>query len=339
MNASSTRALPLPLRWSIGRRVKNGAIYAVVRVALAAARMLPTSVAMAMGRLLGHVAWFAARGARRMAIENVGRAYPDRTAEDCRRLARRSFVELGTLLGDVIALFDLRTVAASRLPFGEDARRVLDAAFHDARLLGAPSLGSGSVPGVVLVTAHLGPWERLAACLTESGYALTTPVRRSYDPRLEALVHAPLRARRGVMAIDRDAPSTPRALLRALREGGIAGFLVDLNTRVASVSVPFLGHDAWTAVAPARMALRTGAPVVVALATRQGVHIELLRAASAPMRGPIDDAAIALTREISVRIGTAILAEPDRWIWMHDRWGQARQAKKGVGEPTATAGV
>ena len=138
------------------------------------------------------------------------------------------------------------------------------------------------------------------------------------------------------MAIDRDAPSTPRALLRALRDGGIAGFLVDLNTRVASVSVPFLGHDAWTAVAPARMALRTGAPVVVAIATRQGVHIELLRAASAPMRGGIDDAATALTREISVRIGAAILAEPDRWIWMHDRWGHARQAKKDVGEPTAT---
>lgn len=301
VDARSVRA-----SWRPSQRLKNDAIYGAAIVALAIVRRLPRRVLVSFGRVVGAVAWVVAGAARRRAIANVARALPEANAP---RLVRRCFVELGAMLGDTIALLDLRSAAA--LPFLPGARETLEAARAEGR-------------GVILVTAHLGAWERLAASLVEAGFPLTTPVRVSYDPRLEAHVVGPLRALRGVSAIDRDAPGTPRALVRALRAGEIAGFLVDLDTRVSSVPAPFFGCEARTPSGPARLALQLGAPVVAAFATRDGIAVELLRPASA--RGEASHEAVTeLVTAMNRSIERAIRREPTRWIWMHDRWGDARR--------------
>ena len=313
-------ALPVPApservtpdRWTRRRRAKNTAIYLVVRVALALVRPLPRGLLVALGRALGAVAWLFASSPRRLAEENVRAALPE-IGERSRGLMRRSFIELGGLLGDAVTLLRPHVRCSDTLPLGTEARAVLEAARAHGR-------------GIVLVTAHLGAWERMAGSLVEAGFPLTTPVRPSYDPRLERLVHHPLRAGRGVHALDRDAPGTARALVRALRDGGIAGFLVDLDTSVPSVSVPFLGHPARTPVGPARIALRTGAPVVVAIARPGEITIDLVRDASPGIHGDLDEDVHLLTAELSARLGDAIRRDPTRWIWMHDRWGRRRRA-------------
>lgn len=303
--------------WTPSQRVKNDAILALVWIALLVARVLPRAALIACGRALGAIAWMFARRTRRLACENMRRSLGDE------RLARRSFDELGALLGDTIAL--LRPTEPVRLGFAPGAREVLERAREAGR-------------GVVLITAHLGPWERLAAALVAEGFPLTTPVRTSYDPRLEALLHAPLRRNRGVHAIDRDAPGTPRALVRALRANEVAGFLIDLNTRVASVRVPFFGHDAWTPSGPARLALRTGAPVVAAFATRDGMVVSEVRAACEPRSSVSDVDVIALTRAMTEHVERAIAREPERWIWMHDRFGERRLPATKMIEPVAVDG-
>lgn len=302
-------------RWSPAQRAKNDVIYVMVAVALAVARSLPKAALAAAGRALGALAWLLAPGVRALSIANVSRAFPERSPAEARALARRAYDELGALLGDTIAL--LRADEPVGLSFAEGAREVLEGA-------------RASGVGVVLITAHLGPWERLAAALVAEGFPLTTPVRASYDPRLERLLHAPLRRSRGVRALDRDAPGTARALVRALRDNELAGFLVDLNTRVASVRLPFFGAPAWTPTGPARLALRTGAPVVAAFATREGIVVELVRGATERAQ-PSEDEVAALARAMSEHVERAIAREPERWIWMHDRWG-ARRPPIGAGE-------
>lgn len=288
------------MSWTRRQRIKNDAIYVVVFIALAIARVTPNMVLRRFGRALGWVAWTLARRTRALAIANAARFDV--------RVARRAFLELGTLLGDTIALWKGDDV---RLDFVPGAREVLTAARAEGR-------------GVVLVTAHLGPWERLAAALVAAGFPLTTPVRTSYDPRLEALLHAPLRRARGVNAIDRDAPGTPRAILRALRANEVAGFLIDLNTRVASTPVAFFGAPAWTPTAPARFALRTGAAVVAVFATRAGITVE---------RVAVDGDVESVTAAMTAVVERAIRNEPERWIWMHDRWGAPKTR-----EPAIVAG-
>lgn len=304
-------AIVVPSGWTRAQRLKNALIVVLVRCSLAIVRPLPYAVLCALGRAVGRLAWLLARSARARAIENVARAFPDRTGAEQAALARASFVELGHLLGDTLALLRPDERASSRLAWSPGAREALER----ARVAGR---------GVILITGHLGPWERLAAAIVEAGIALTTPVRASYDPRLEARVHAPLRRGRGVDAIDRDAPGTPRALVRALRANAVTGFLIDVNTRVASVRIPFFGRPAWTPSGPARLALRTGAPVVAAFATRDGIVVDEVRPACPP-RADVTDADVeALVEVMSGHVERAIAREPDRWIWMHDRFGPRR---------------
>ncbi|MGZ3448676.1 MAG: lysophospholipid acyltransferase family protein [Polyangiales bacterium] len=293
-------------RWTPMQRLKNDAIFVIAFVATRVVRPLPSSLLRAMGRGLGLLAWLFAGSARRIAVANVAHALP---AVDAQRHVRRSFVELGGLLGDTIAL--LRRSHRADLPFSPGSREVLEAAQSEGR-------------GVVLITAHLGPWERLAAALVEAGFALTTPVRVSYDPRLEAHVVAPLRKNRGVEAIDRDSKGASRALVRALRQGGIAGFLVDVDTRVASVRAPFFGRPARTPSGAARLAIGTGAPVVAAFATREGIAVELLRPASTRQQAT-EENVLELVVAMNAAIERAILQEPDRWIWMHDRFASHKK--------------
>ncbi len=311
MTVAST-VVRVPSGWSRSQRIKNAAIVVAVRVALAIVRPLPWSVLCALGRWVGRLAWVLAGSERRRAIANVARAFPARSPREHVALARRSFVTLGGLLGETHSLLRPSERASSKLAWAEGARDVLERARAGGR-------------GVLLITGHLGPWERLAAAIVEAGFPLTTPVRASYDPRLEALVHAPLRRGRGVDAIDRDAPGTPRALVRALRANAVVGFLIDVNTRVASVRVPFFGAPAWTPSGPARLALRTGAPVVAAFATRDGIVVEEVRPACAPRTQVTEEEVEALVAEMTGHVERAIAREPDRWIWMHDRFGPRRE--------------
>jgi lauroyl/myristoyl acyltransferase len=99
---------------------------------------------------------------------------------------------------------------------------------------------------------------------------------------------------------------------------------MDLRSRVPSVVAPFLGRPASTAVGPARIALRTGAGVVVgtaapvpggvASALSGGLQITVTRIELG------DGGASALTARINDELSRRILAMPQGWVWMHPRW-------------------
>ena len=119
----------------------------------------------------------------------------------------------------------------------------------------------------MFASAHLGPWERVAASLAMAGVPLTVVAREPYDPRL-GRIYDRVRASRGVRTVYRGATGAGIALVRVLKRGGVLGVPMDLASRVASIEVPFLGVPAQTPVGPARLALLTGAVVVVGTAAK-----------------------------------------------------------------------
>jgi KDO2-lipid IV(A) lauroyltransferase len=117
--------------------------------------------------------------------------------------------------------------------------------------------------------------------------------------------------------------------VRTLREGGVLGILMDLQSRVPSIVAPFLGHPAKTAVGPARIALRTGAAVVVGTAAPgspcdpQSLRITVTRVETGGLPANADGEA-ALTSAINAELSSRILAMPRGWLWMHPRWAPFR---------------
>ncbi len=148
------------------------------------------------------------------------------------------------------------------------------------------------------------------------GFPLTTVARESYDPRFAALYDR-LRGGAGVRAIYRGSPSAALQIVRTLRQGqSLLGVPMDLRSRVASVDVPFLGTPASTPVGPARIALRTGAAIVVGTVF-PGTAGLLLRVTQVETDG-LDE--VELTRRLNDELSSRILAFPEGWVWMHPRW-------------------
>ncbi len=290
-------------RWTRAQRVKNDAIWISSEVAIALATRLPARLLRAAGIALGAFAHAALPSARRIARENVARAFPELGPAGQRQLVRRAYRVLGGHLGDAVAMLDPRRPLPP-LPFGEGAREVLDEALAPGR-------------GMIFASAHLGPWERVAATLVSAGLPFATIAREAYDPRLTR-IYERLRGGRGVRVVWRSAPGAAAALLRVLRGGGMLGVPMDLASRVPSIEAPFLGEPAPTPVGPARLALRTGAAVVVGTIA-PGPCLTATRIQSSDLAAGAEGERILTTR-INDELSRRIRALPEHWVWMHPRF-------------------
>ena len=299
-------------RWGTAQTAKNHVLYLSASALLLVLGALPASWLIAFGRALGDVAYLVGLGPRRMTHDNLSRAVPQLPSQERGALARRVYRELGAYLGEAVALLS----APDRLvpiPFEEGSREVLEAQVALGR-------------GVIFASAHLGPWERVAGSLVHHGFGLTTLARETYDPRFMRL-YARLRGTLGVDVIYRGGAAAAIKLVRALRRGRVLGFPMDLRSRVPSVTAPFLGLPAPTPVGPARVALRTGAPVVVGTAVRAGGGDGTPRLVLRVTHIPTEDLAPnhageeALTCRLNAEISARIAGFPEGWVWMHPRWG------------------
>jgi KDO2-lipid IV(A) lauroyltransferase len=301
------------VKWKRSQRLKNDAIWVLASLALAGARILPPRLRTALGWWLGALAHVGARGARRQALANVALALPHLDPLARRALVRRCFRTLGELLGDAVGLLG-GPYAWQRLPLTPEAAAALERARSEGR-------------GVIFASAHLGPWERVAASIAAAGVPFTVLTRDSYDPRFSRVQN---RMRRGAgVGVIRRATSRPisatRGVLRALLRGEVVGVVMDLRARVTSCEAPFLGTPALTALGPARIALRTGAPVVVGSAAPAGAEAAGKWVVTATRIVTDDlcdfpDSARELTSRINAELSRRILAMPHAWVWMHPRW-------------------
>ena len=223
--------------WTPRQRLKNDALWLLATGAFSATGHLSRPVLRALGATVGAFTWALLARERRIATANVARALPELDEAARRRLVRRAYLALGKNLGDAVW-----SLAPSRrappLPFAPGARDVLDAALRERR-------------GVVFASAHLGPWESVAATLACAGLPLTVVAREPYDPRLTRLYER-LRGGQGVRVVFRGAPGAATTMLRALRAGGMLGIPMDIASRVPSVDVPLLGSLARTPWPPRR---------------------------------------------------------------------------------------
>lgn len=287
----------------MGQRVKNDAIFALVSTVLAVTERLPLAWLVTMGRCLGAVGHLALPGMRARARGNASRAlHLDGPASHA--LVRRTFLRLGEHLGGTVAMLRRPPLP---LPFDPGSREVLAEALDEGR-------------GVVFASAHLGPWERVAATLVGAGFPLTVIAREAYDPRLTR-IYDRLRGGYGARTVYRGSRGAPAKLLRTLKRREVLGIPMDLASRVPAIDVPFLGIPAKTPVGPARLALRTGAAVVVGTVAPapHGLVVRATRIATVDLP-TFADPEHELSRRINEELSARIRAMPDAWPWMHPRW-------------------
>jgi KDO2-lipid IV(A) lauroyltransferase len=293
----------------LSKRLKRTLRYGLLRVVLAVVEWLPLGWAQALGRAVGSAGFHLAPGERRKALASLTVAFPEMSDEDRLELVRRCFRHLGTAALEMAVAPRLGTAALDRLV---DMSGGAIERMQEARARGK---------GVVCIAAHLGNWELHAWSVARRGLPLFAVGKENVDPRLNRLVDR-FRSRGGLRNVWRGQPGAAVAMLRALRKGELLGMLIDQDTNVQNVFVPFFGRPAATPRAAADLVLRTGASALVCLNYRgeDGIYRASTEEVDVPRTGDLERDAVELTARFTARIEAAIRAHPEQWVWMHQRW-------------------
>lgn len=275
--------------------------------------------ALARGALagLGAMSWVRARGAgerlgdavralgvrRRVAEENLALAFPGWSEAERQRVLREHYRELGRVTAEYAHLVRLARAPAGEVIVDLDGLDVL-----------RPLRGRG----VVIMSGHFSNFELLGACAGRLN-PVDFLVRPLSNPGTEAMISG-IRARAGVGCIS-TAEGT-RGLYAALAAGRWVAILGDQDARRRGCFVPFLGRPASTAAGPARISLKSGAPIVMGfLERRADGRFDLVM--RGPLEAPDPDSPGAVERLTALH--TAVLEErvrarPELWFWLHRRW-------------------
>lgn len=289
------------------KRLKRFIRFQLIRVALWTVSLLPLGLAQRMGERFGRLAFRVASGERKKALASLEVAFPERTEAERMEIARGSFVHLGRAVFELVCIRKLARNLESWVDWPEADRERLRAALARGK-------------GAIFVTGHIGSWELLGWRVARevSLYGVGKPLT---DPRLGRLV-SKLRADAGVKSIWRGEVGTAKAILKALRGNAVLCMLIDQDTKVQSLFVPFFGKLAATPRAAADLALRTGAAAVVGHCVRQPDGRYRLATYEVPFTPGADKEANAraLTAALTQELEKAIRTTPEQWVWMHQRW-------------------
>jgi KDO2-lipid IV(A) lauroyltransferase len=255
-----------------------------------------------VGRGLGLLAWALSRRDRRRTLDHLALAFPELPEPARRALGRDVFRHQGMNLAECLHLLHGDCAAVARHVEVQGWEEILR-----ARESGQP---------LVLVTGHCGNWELLAAALNCRGLGMAVVARALDEPRLQGLL-AGLRSRYGTATIERGSDGAARQILALLRRGGVLGMLIDQDTKVDGVWVPFFGHPAFTPVGAAKIALRQGARVIPTFIERRpnGSHLIRVHPSLDLPNDPREATAV-----MTMAIEEQIRRHPEQWVWLHRRW-------------------
>ncbi|MEQ1758171.1 MAG: hypothetical protein ABL986_07620 [Vicinamibacterales bacterium] len=291
--------------------MKHWLEYALVRTVELGLSVLPMSAVRGAGVWLGRLAFLVDRPHRRTALENLAAAFPGRSEDERRLLARQVFEHFGGVLLEL-------------LRFGSYSHEQMLAAVEfegDERAAAAIQQGRG----VLFFTGHFGYWEMHAIVHALRHQPVSILARPLDNPRLHAMLER-TRTSTGNTVIYRQ--GAVRRMLQDLANNKGIAVLIDQHLHTPDVvHVDFFHRPAATTSALAALALRTGAAVipVFALPLPGGRYRLVYEHPVTPPAPNSPDAVLEFTQRCTDVLEMYVRRHPEQWLWMHRRW-RDRQA-------------
>jgi Kdo2-lipid IVA lauroyltransferase/acyltransferase len=298
--------------------LREVAEFSAVWLFVRSVRILPRSLARAVGAGIGSIAYRGLGRLRGTGTRNLELAFPEKSAAEREAILRLVYRNLGYLLAEFCRMPDYTTEAASRFIRYEGLENYLRA--------------RDKGKGVLVLTGHLGAWELSSFYHSLMGMPMGMVIRRLDNPLVDAFVNQ-IRCQHGNRVIHKD--DFARGLIASMRAGETVGILMDTNmTPPQGVFVPFFGVLACTASGMARIAAKTEAAVVPGFllwqeseqkyVLRFGEELEVVRT------GDAEQDAVTNTAHFTVAIEGYIRQYPEQWLWMHRRWKTRPPGEAGI---------
>jgi KDO2-lipid IV(A) lauroyltransferase len=306
---TETFAPPGSATLGLGQKLRYGAEAAIFFAFMALFGVIGLDKASRLGGWIGRNI-FPLLPPDRVARANLLAAFPEKSEDERNEIRGIMWDNLGRVVGEYPHLGRFS-------PKGEDPR--IGYSFP-------PGMTAESLKNqpLIFLSAHLGNWEMMPIIAEQMGFDGATVVRPPNNPYIADWVARHRRINGPTTMIGKH--NAARPMLAQLRGGKMLCMLVDQKLR-EGIAVPFFGRDAMTTPAPAALALKTGARIVLAANRRlpgARFHVTVFPALDFVPSGDDAKDVHALTAIITARIEEIIRSDPGQWLWIHNRWPTPR---------------
>lgn len=288
-------------------------MYNIFRFASLVVPRLPRWLVIALAEVIGLLTWLVASKARKQVTANIIHVLGSQvlTTRSSRRQLRQSVQGVfRNSARNYLEIFYLPYTQPQRIMDRVDIRGL-------EHLEAALALGKG----VILVSAHLGPFEYLVHWIAIKGYQMTVPVERLKDQRMLDLM-LKLRSSHGIHFIPLGGTAPMRSIIQALRKNQLVLITADRPVQGESVEKLFFNEPARLPIGPVSLSQRTGAPLVSAFGWRSsrtritGDFIPLSLGLTEEQRANAHTLMCALIE----RMERVIKAHPEQWVVFSPVW-------------------
>lgn len=253
-------------------------------------------------------------GRHRVAIDNLRRAFPEKSAEEIEAIARDMWGNMARLLGEYVFLDQIMDYDPARPGEGHVEIEGEEIFLSLLEQPGRPA---------VFFTAHMGNFELLPIAAATFGLEVTALFRPPNNPILARYLLSARRTAMGHLVPSRAGASI--ALARVLDNGGKVGMLVDQKFQ-NGLKTEFFGRDCSTSPLLAKLTRQFDCDVYPARCVRLPggrFRITLFDRIEVPRleTGRVDTS--ALTQKVTHIVEDWIREDPGQWMWFHKRWADA----------------
>ncbi len=291
-------------RWT--KKLRRNLEYYSLLGGIALGNHLSFEVLQFLGRCLGRTAYYLLWKDRGIVEQQLALVFKDIPACQRKRWTYDCFLHFGQMMFEVLGM-DHFTQSTQRIKV--DGEALLQEGHERGK-------------GTIVLGAHLGNWELLTSFFERTGYSAKVAVTPIYDKRLNDFF-VKLRQKGGITLVPRGAPQTSRAILECFKQNEIFFVLIDQDTDVSSMFVPFFDIPAKTPVVAASLALKTGALVLSAMVIRQPYgqfEVQLKRVGIFEKKKANRSDLFEVTMRFNQHLEQIIRRYPSQWAWFHRRW-------------------
>ena len=270
-------------------------------------RLLGLNASRKLSGLLTFIFYYLIPIRKETVLENLTNAFPEYDEKKIRNIAYNAYKSFLTAFIEILYLPKISRQgleAAVNCPNKE----LIETKFKEEK-------------GVILLSAHFGNWEYVAASVAlQLNLPFSVVVKPQRNPYVsDWMNNVRTRWNNDIVSLG----LSIRKIYQTLKEKKIVAMVADQRGPQESIKVEFFGRKVSVHVGPVVLALKTGAPILYGIPVRQkdnSYKIVMHEISKDNLPEDDEEKIIELSQRHTAYLESFIREYPEQWLWMHKRW-------------------
>ena len=270
-------------------------------------KLLGLNLSRKLAKGLAYIFYYFIPIRKKMAIENISKAFPDYSKKKVRQTAL-----------DTYKSFSITIMETLYIPHISKSKMMGSVCFVNKEIL-VKKIKERK--GVIVLSAHFGNWEYLAVSLAlQLDLPLAILIKVQRNPYVTRFMDkARTKWSNEVIPVG----TAVKKIFKALDNGRIVCMAADQRGNVDGIRIEFLGLMSSVYSGPAVVAIKTGSDIVLAISVRQpdySYKVELTELPFDNLPENYDEKIKEICRRYLNSLEGFIRQYPQQWLWLHNRW-------------------